>query len=76
MQKHPNHSIDERAKLVLRRSLPAERWQVYDISPDYCKDNEVELVEDGRQTGTSFVVQLKGKRMRSTRSTTCSSTGR
>src|SRR5688572_24733838 len=62
MEKHQNHSTDERARMVLRRSLPPERWQVYDISPDYAQDNPVELIEHGRQTGISFAIQLKGKR--------------
>lgn len=62
MEKHENHSVDERAKVILKDSLPPESWQIYDISPDYGKDFPVELVESGRQTGVTFLVQLKGTR--------------
>ena len=60
MEKHSNHSIDERAKLILKAALPPEQWQVYDISPDYGKDFPVELVDNRKMTGETFLVQLKG----------------
>jgi hypothetical protein len=60
MKKPRAHVIDEQAIELFKGSLPKEDWQIYDIKPDYGKDNLVELIEKGSQTGKVFCVQLKG----------------
>jgi Domain of unknown function (DUF4365) len=62
MKKPSAHAIDEDAIDLFKSSLPKARWQIYDIGPDYAKDNIVELIEGGCQTGKIFCVQLKGQR--------------
>jgi hypothetical protein len=61
MKNHKSHIIDATAIDVFKCSLPKEDWKIYDISPDYGKDQKVELIEDGELTGKSFWVQLKGQ---------------
>jgi hypothetical protein len=59
--KPKSHIIGIKAVTVFKNALPPEDWTSYDISPDYWKDNKVEIVENGRHTGICFWVQIKGQ---------------
>jgi hypothetical protein len=61
MQRPRSHQIDEKAQRIFRSALP-ETWVLNEPQRDYAKDYLVEIGEsDGRLTGSSFYVQLKGK---------------
>jgi hypothetical protein len=62
MKKPISHVIDEQAVEMFRAALPKDAWTIYDIKPDYGKDQKVELVEGGDHTGLSFWVQVKGQK--------------
>ena len=62
MKKHLTHVIDEQAIEIFKAAFPKDAWTIYDIRPDYGKDHQVELVEDGDHTGKSFWVQVKGQK--------------
>lgn len=61
MEKSRSHQIDDLAQRILRDALPPT-WIVNKQSEDYAKDYLVEIGdENGRLTGTSFYIQLKGQ---------------
>ena len=62
MKKHSTHIIDKEAVKFFKNSLPEEHWTVYDVQPDYGKDQKVELVEGDEHTGLTFWVQIKGQK--------------
>ena len=62
MKKHSTHIIDKEAVKFFKNSLPEEHWTVYDVQPDYGKDQKVELVEGDAHTGLTFWVQIKGQK--------------
>lgn len=60
MERPQTHQVDELAQRVFRNGIPAA-WVLNEQFNDYGKDYLVEVGnEDGKLTGNSFFVQLKG----------------
>lgn len=62
LRKSTNSITDQEAQLIFRRLLPTASWEVYNISPDIGKDQQLELIEKGEYSGITLVIQLKGQR--------------
>ncbi len=62
MKKPLSHVVDEKAVEIFKATLPKDTWTVYDIRPDYGKDQKVELVEGEEHTGETFWAQIKGQK--------------
>ncbi|MEH1056157.1 DUF4365 domain-containing protein [Micromonospora sp. CPCC 206171] len=58
-QRPPAHVNAQRSEKAFAALFSDDRWVMRPITPDYGRDLEVELFEDGEATGVLFGVQLK-----------------
>ncbi|MFI7022789.1 DUF4365 domain-containing protein [Micromonospora sp. NPDC049900] len=58
-QRPPAHVNAQRSEKAFAALFSDDRWVLRPVTPDYGRDLEVELFEDGQATGILFGVQLK-----------------